>query len=91
VSIATNHNILQVFSACLKQSRHMLAQITVVGVSEWQEGWGRVEHVRPAAPSKVTEVDLVFECFYKPRVVFRVLKWAVSSLVAPGDPPFLGG
>lgn len=68
----------------------MLAQITVVGVLERQEGWGRVDHVRPAAPSKVTEVDLVFECFYRPRMVFGVLKRAVSSLVVPGDPLFLG-
>lgn len=68
----------------------MLARITVVGVLEWQEGWGRVDLVRPAAPSKVTEADLVFECFYRPRVVLRVLKWSVSCLVVPGEPPFLG-
>lgn len=57
----------------------MLAQIMVVGVLEWQDGWGGVDHMRPAAPSKVTEVALVFECFSRPRVVFRVLRWAVTS------------
>lgn len=75
----------------LKQPQHMLAQITLVGVLEWQDGWGRVGHMRPAAPSKVTEVDLVFESFPRPRVVFKVLKWAVTSLAVPGDPPFLDG